>query len=137
MAQGDREKDRARALESSSFVVPGNLSFAESESARLVKEIKAIEGSIPGKVHPAARARTRYTLERTVARLQLLRGWITDERNHLRAGVVSGEPLDPNDPGSLLKRALFLLRDWAPARARIGDDEWAVVNAIERFVMRK
>lgn len=137
MAQDDSERNRARDVEIRDFVPPENLVFAESETERLISEIKGIELELPGKTERAARARTRYALERKVARLRLLREWITDERNRLRAGVVSGEPLDPSDPKSLLRRALFLLRDWAPSRARIGDDEWAVVNAVERYVMRR
>lgn len=69
--------------------------------------------------------------------VQVLRQWIKDERLRLRAGLVGGEPLDPSDPRSLVRAAFVLVKDWARQRAQVTDTEWAVINALERFVMRK
>jgi hypothetical protein len=130
-------RDEVEELALERFVTPENLELAEAGVSRLVSEIKDIERDLPGKTVKLQRLGAICTLEVKVATLRLLKGWITDERNRLRAGVVSGEPLDPSDPKSLLRRALFILRDWAPTRAHIKDEEWAVVNAVERYVMRK
>jgi|GEM_PF-3800620 len=137
VAVGRNERGRAMNAERDGFVLPRSIEQASREISDLVGEIRRIEMQIPVVRDPVERSRLRYSLERRIARLHLVREWVANEKNRIRAGVVDGEPLDPEDPLSMLRRALFLLRSWAPFRPSIRDNEWAVINAIERYVMRR
>lgn len=144
----DRRFRHAERKAVEEFVPPASFEAAEKEVEALRMEIRSIEESLrdhrleagPEADTPARRdwrSRTKYALTRKLARLRLLKTWIADERNKIRAGLIGGEPLDPRDSRSLVRAAFVLLREWARQRAQVRDEEWAVLNALERYTLTK
>ncbi|MGH9391941.1 MAG: hypothetical protein ACRD1Z_20250 [Vicinamibacteria bacterium] len=145
----ERRRSRAEDKAREEFVPPASFEEAEKEVETLRVEIQKLEDSLRrhraeaqgGSHSPAAsrewRSKAKYALTRKIARLRLLKDWVNDERNRIRAGTIDGEGLDPRDPRSLVRSAFLLMREWARQRPRVTPQEWAVLNALENYALKR